>query len=149
VNRRPPARLARIRRDDRGQITPWTAVGVLIVLILAGLVLDLGLGMSDKVRLLDVAQAAARAGAREIDLATYRATGVVQLQPTAAAAAARAFAQQAAAGGQVTVSASTTTVTVTITGHRQTQLLTLVGITSLPVSATATATPLTGVTAPL
>ncbi|ROO52815.1 Flp pilus assembly protein TadG [Micromonospora sp. Llam0] len=148
MNRRLPARLARIRRDDRGQITPWTAVGVVIVLILAGLVLDLGLGMSDKVRLLDVAQAAARAGAREIDLATYRATGIIQLAPAQAAAAARSFAHQAGTGGQVSVSASTTAVTVSITGTRQTQLLTLVGITALPVSATATATPSTGVTTP-
>ncbi|MFI9643557.1 pilus assembly protein TadG-related protein [Micromonospora sp. NPDC051925] len=141
-------RLERARRDDRGQVTPWTIVGVVIVLVLAGLVLDLGLGMSDKVRLLDVAQAAARAGAREIDLATYRTTGAIQLQPAQAAAAARAFAQQATADGQVTVSASTTTVTVAITATRKTQLLTIVGITGLPVSATATATPLTGVTAP-
>jgi Flp pilus assembly protein TadG len=142
-------RWRQVRRDDRGQITPWTIVGVIIVLVLAGLVLDLGLGMSDKVRLLDVAQAAARAGAREIDLATYRANGTVQLQPAQAAAAARTFAQQTGVPGQVTVSASTTTVTVTITGTRRTQLLNLVGITGLPVSATATAVPLTGVTAPL
>ncbi|MFC6019985.1 pilus assembly protein TadG-related protein [Plantactinospora solaniradicis] len=141
-------RLRRVHRDDRGQITPWTIVGVVIVLVLAGLVLDLGLGMSDKVRLLDVAQGAARAGAREIDLATYRATGTVQLQPAQAAAAARTFAQQANVEGQVTASASATTVTVTITGIRQTQLLHIVGITGLAVSATATATPLTGVTAP-
>lgn len=141
-------RLRQARRDDRGQITPWTIFGVVLVLILAGLVLDLGLAMSDKVRLLDVAQAAARAGAREIDLATYRATGAVQLQPAQAAAAARTFAQQAGVDGQVTASASTTTVTVTITGTRQTQLLHLVGITGLPLSATATADPLTGVTAP-
>ncbi|PZG03266.1 hypothetical protein C1I95_33905 [Micromonospora craterilacus] len=142
-------RLRHAREDDRGQITPWTVIGVLIVLVLAGLVLDLGMGMSDKVRLLDVAQASARAGAREIDLATYRATGVVQLQPAQAAAAARTFAEQAGVDGQVTVSASTTTVTVTITGRRRTQLLHLVGITGLPVSATATATPLTGITTPV
>lgn len=141
-------RLRQAGRDDRGQITPWTIAGVVIILILAGLVLDLGLAMSDKVRMLDVAQAAARAGAREIDLATYRTTGTVQLQPTQATTAARAYAQQAGTG-QVTVSATTTTVTVTITGTRQTQLLHLVGITDLPVSATATATPLTGVTTPL
>ena len=138
--------LRRLRDDDRGQITPWTIVGVLIVLILAGLVLDLGLGMSDKVRVLDLAQAAARAGAREIDLDTYRRTGTVQLDPAQATTAARTFLAQAGVPGSAT--ASTTTVTVTITTRRPTQLLTLVGITSLPVSATATATPLTGVTAP-
>jgi Flp pilus assembly protein TadG len=146
---RPDAHRRRAPHDDRGQITPWTIIGVVIVLVLAGLVLDLGLGMTDKVRLLDLAQAAARAGAREIDLATYRATGTIQLEPTQAAAAARTFAQQADIPGQVTATASTTTVTVTITGTRRTQLLNLVGVTSLPISATATATPLTGVTAPL
>lgn len=145
---RLPTRLRQARHDDRGQITPWTIFGVVLVLVLAGLVLDLGLGMSDKVRLLDVAQGAARAGAREIDLATYRATGTVQLQPAQAAAAARSFAQQAGVDGQVTASATPTAVTVTISGTRQTQLLHLVGITALPVSATATANPLTGVTAP-
>lgn len=142
------SRFRQARHDDRGQITPWTIFGVVIVLILAGLVLDLGLGMSDKVRLLDVAQAAARAGAREIDLATYRATGVVQLQPAQAAAAARSFAQQTDIDGQVSVSATPTAVTVTISSTRPTQLLHLVGITALPVSATATALPLTGITAP-
>ncbi|MFE9690667.1 pilus assembly protein TadG-related protein [Micromonospora sp. NPDC005806] len=146
THHQPLRLLRRLRDDDRGQVTPWTIAGVLIVLILAGLVLDLGLGMSDKVRVLDLAQAAARAGAREIDLNTYRRTGTVQLDPTQAATAARAFLAQAGVPG--TATASTTTVTVTITTRRPTQLLTLVGITSLPVSATATATPLTGVTAP-
>jgi Flp pilus assembly protein TadG len=140
--------LRRSRRDDSGQITPMTVVGVVIVLILAGLVLDLGLGMSDKVRTLDLAQAAARAGAREIDLVTYRTTGAVQLDPAHATDAARAFLRQAGVpAGQGSVSASTTTVTVTVTTNRRTQLLHLVGITRLPVTATATATPLTGVTA--
>ncbi|MDG4795012.1 pilus assembly protein TadG-related protein [Micromonospora sp. WMMD1082] len=129
-------------------MTPWTVVGVVIVLVLAGLVLDLGAAMADKVRLRDIAQAAARAGAREIDLAAYRATAAIGLHPARAAAAARAFAAQTGVDGQITATASTTTVTVTITGTRQTQLLHLVGITGLPVSATATATPLTGVTAP-
>jgi Flp pilus assembly protein TadG len=134
----------RVRHDDSGQITPWTVVGVLIVMILAGLVLDLGLGMSDKVRTLDLAQAAARAGAREIDLTTYRTTGVVQLDPAQATTAARRFLAEAGVPG--TATASTTAVTVTIRTARRTQLLNLVGITSLPVTASATATPLTGVT---
>jgi Flp pilus assembly protein TadG len=148
MSRRNLCRLGRrLRHDDRGQITPWTIAGVVIVIVLAGLVLDLGLGMSDKVRVLDLAQAAARAGAREIDLNTYRTTGVVQLEPAQAATAARTFLAQAGVPAvQASATASTTTVTVTITTSRQTQLLNLVGVTSLPVAATATATPLTGVT---
>jgi Flp pilus assembly protein TadG len=135
--------LRRTARDDRGQITPWSVVGVLIVIILAGLVLDQGLAMADKVRALDVAQAAARAGAREIDLGVYRITGVVQLDPTAAATAARAFLTGAGAAGTVTT--TTSTVTVTVTTSRRTQLLHLVGVTAIPITATATAAPSTGV----
>ncbi|MFI7208453.1 pilus assembly protein TadG-related protein [Micromonospora aurantiaca (nom. illeg.)] len=134
----------RLRRDDRGQITPWTVVGTLIVLILAGLVFDQGMAMAAKVSAYDTAQAAARAGAREIDLATYRATGAVRLDPAAAATAARVFLDQAGLPGRV--SATTEQVTVTVTTQHRTRLLHLVGITAIPVLATATATPATGVT---
>ncbi|MFJ6199122.1 pilus assembly protein TadG-related protein [Micromonospora sp. NPDC092111] len=134
------------RGDDRGQITPWTVVGTLIVLILAGLVFDLGTTMAAKVSAYDTAQAAARAGAGQIDLAAHRATGAVRLDPTAASAAARAFL--AHAGQLGTVSATTDRVTVTVTTTHRTQLLHLIGVTAIPVTATATATPETGVTTP-
>ncbi|MEU7171487.1 MULTISPECIES: pilus assembly protein TadG-related protein [Micromonospora] len=134
----------RARRNDRGQITPWTVVGTLIVLILAGLVFDQGMAMATKVSAYDTAQAAARAGAREIDLDLHRTTGATQLDPAAATTAARTFLAQAGQPGSV--SATTEQVTVTVTTGHQTQLLHLVGITEIPVSATATATPATGVT---
>ncbi|MFG1648360.1 pilus assembly protein TadG-related protein [Micromonospora sp. NPDC049275] len=140
----PPAKAYRVRRDDRGQITPWTVVGTLIVLVLAGLVFDQGMAMATKVSAYDTAQAAARAGADEIDLALHRTTGAVQLDPGAASTAARTFLTQAGQAG--TVSATTEQVTVTVTTRHRTQLLHLVGITDIPVSATATATPATGVT---
>ncbi|GIJ08404.1 pilus assembly protein TadG-related protein [Micromonospora andamanensis] len=132
------------RHDDRGQITPWTVMGTLIVLILAGLVFDQGMAMATKVSAYDTAQAAARAGARKIDVALHRTTGAAQLDPAAAATAARAFLAQAGQPG--TVSATTEQVTVTITTRHQTRLLHLVGITEIPVSATAIATPTSGVT---
>lgn len=138
------ALVSRARTDDRGQITPWTVVGTLIVLILAGLVFDQGMAMATKVSAYDTAQAAARAGARELDLDLYRTTGVVQLDPAAAATAARLFLAEAGEDGTVYATTGQVTVTVT-TGHR-TRLLHLVGITAIPVSATATATPATGVT---
>jgi hypothetical protein len=135
----------RLRRDDRGQVTPWSIFATLLIIILAGLVFDQGMAMSDKVRLFDIAQGAARAGARQVDLATYRSTGVVQLDPDAAATAARTFIAQAGISG--TATASPATVTVTVHTTRRTQLLHLAGVTSIPVSATATATPATGITA--
>jgi len=145
---RLPARrrrlIGQLRRDDRGQITVWGIFAGLIVVILAGLVFDEGMAMADHVKVFDTAQAAARAGAREIDLTTYRNSGVIRLDPARAAAAARTFL--AASGATGTVSATTTSVTVTVHTTRRTQLLHLVGVRTLSVSATGTATPVTGVT---
>ncbi|GIJ49371.1 hypothetical protein Val02_62570 [Virgisporangium aliadipatigenens] len=136
-----PVRRRRSWRDDRGQVSLWTIFGAVIVLVLAGLVLDQGLVMADKVRLLDIAQAAARAGTQRLDMAAHRAAGVVRLDQPAAAAAARAFLTTRGKPGAV--STTSTTVTVTVTGTRRTQLLTLVGVTSIPIAATATASPTT------
>lgn len=131
--------IARLWCDDRGSATPIAIFGSLIVLILAGLVLDHGLAMADKVRILDVAQAAARAGAQQIDLGVYRATGQLRLNPTAAGAAARSFLSRAGIAG--TATATDTTVSVSVTSSRRTQLLQLIGVTDIPVAATASATP--------
>jgi len=134
----------RLSADDRGMITPWSLVGMFMVILLAGLVFDAGMAMADQVSLYDRAQAAARAGAREIDLATYRSSGVIQLDPGAAAGAARHFLAQSGTTG--TATATTVIVTVAVTGVRQTQLLYLIGITTIRIDATATATAATGVT---
>ena len=133
-----------VRADDSGQITPWSVFGVLLVILLAGLVFDAGMAMADQVRLQDRAQAAARAGAQHIDLATYRNAGVIHLDPDAAATAARQFLARSGTTG--TATATTTTVTVTVTGVRTTQLLNLIGVRSIPIDASATATTETGVT---
>ena len=136
----------RVRADDSGQITPWSVFGVILVILLAGLVFDAGMAMADQVRLQDRAQAAARAGAQHIDLATYRNADVIHLDPDAAATAARQFLARSGTTG--TVTATTTTVTVTVTGVRTTQLIHLIGITTIPIDATATAAGTTGFDTP-
>jgi hypothetical protein len=139
-------RLSLVRRlgrgDDRGSVAPMAILGTLVVLILGGLVLDQGLAMADRVRLLDVAQGAARSGAQAVDLTVYRSTGQVRLNPGLAAANARRFLAQAGVTG--TATASATAVTVSVRGVRRTELLHLVGVTGIPVAATATATASTG-----
>ena len=132
------------RTDDSGQITPWSIFGVVLVILLAGLVFDAGMAMADQVRLYDRAQAAARAGAQQIDLGTYRSTGVIRLDPDAAATAARTFLSRSGTTG--TATATAVTVTVTVTGVRATQLIHLIGVSSIPIDASATATAVTGVT---
>jgi hypothetical protein len=116
------------------------------LLVVAGLVLDAGLALTEKIRALDIAQAAARAGAQELDLYQYRTRNVAELDPTRAATAARAWLASAGADGEAT--ATTTTVTVTVRRASDTQLLQIVGVGQLAVSATATATAVQGVTGP-
>lgn len=133
---------ARWRRPagDSGQVTAFVAILLAGILLLAGLVLDGGLALGAKVAAISHAQSAARAGAQQLDLATYRARGTVRLDPDAAATAARAYL--AAVGARGTVSATRDTVRVTVTDHSQPQLLTLVGVGPIEVTGTGSAEPL-------
>jgi Flp pilus assembly protein TadG len=127
-------------------VTPCAVLMTIALLAVAGLVLDAGLALAEKVRVLDVAQAAARAGAQELALDKYRTSNVAELDPARAASTARAWLAAAGADGEAT--ATTTTVTVTVRGTSNTQLLQIVGVRRLTVSASATATAVHGVTGP-
>jgi hypothetical protein len=139
-------RLHRRLGGDSGQMTPFAIIMVITLMAVGGLVLDAGLALSQKVRALDVAEAAARAGAQKLNLLEYRTRGVAELDPPAAAAAARAWL--ASAGVDGTATATTTTVSVTVHRSSRTQLLQLIGVRHLAVSATATATAVQGVNGP-
>lgn len=147
--RRLVAALARARLragNDAGRVTAFATVITLALVAVAGLVLDGGVALSAKVQALDIAQAAARAGAQQLDMTLYRTTSQAQLNPERAASAARSWLASAGAQGQAT--ATTTTVTVTVHRNTNTQLLQLVGVRQLRVSASATATAVQGVTGP-
>lgn len=141
--------LARVRRrtgDDAGRVTAFATVITFALFAVAGLVLDAGLALSAKAQALDIAQAAARAGAQQLDLTLYRTSSRAELDPQRAASAANAWLASAGADGDA--SATTTTVTVTVRRTTNTQLLHLVGIRQLHVSASATATAVQGITGP-
>ena len=147
--RRLQAAVRRLHRrlgGDSGQVTPFAVIMIITLMAVGGLVLDAGLALSQKVRALDLAQAAARAGAQKLNLDEYRTSGIAELEPASAAAAARAWLATAGADGNAT--ATTTTVTVTVRRTSRTQLLQLVGVRQLAVSATATATAVQGVNGP-
>lgn len=133
-------------RDDAGHVTVFTLVLVPALLLVAALVLDAGLALSSKTKALDVAQAAARAGAQHLDLAAYRGTGTVRVDPGRASAAAHTWLASAGMTGEVTVTGASVTVTAHTT--RRTQLLQLVGVRELHMSASATATARRGVSEP-
>ena len=129
--------MQRRRRGDEGTVTAYTLVLTVAVLAFAGLVLDGGLAVSTEVTAISVAQSSARAGARELDLAALRDTGVTRLDPVQAQTAARDWLARAGMTGTVSVTADT--VTVSVTTSSRTRLLQLLGIGSIPVAATATA----------
>lgn len=126
---------------DRGTVTAFTIVWLAAALALAGLVLDAGLAVSTKVNARAVANAAARAGARELDLAALRINGIIRIDQNKARSSAASWISRAGLRGTVTVTANT--VTVSVTTSQPTQLLDLIGIRSIPVHATATAEAIT------
>jgi Flp pilus assembly protein TadG len=128
---------------EEGRVSAFVVTLVVAIVAMAGLTLDGGLALAAKVRAGGHAEAAARAGAQALDLGAYRTTGTVQLVPDQAVAEAQTYLAQVGATGTVSVSADTVTVAVTST-HR-TQLLGLVGISSLPVHGTGSAHPQRGV----
>lgn len=130
-------------RADDGRATAFVVVLTIGILALAGLTLDGGLALSAKVKANGQAEAAARAGAQAIDLSAYRSTGTLQLVPVQAVADAQSYLATVGASGTVTVSGDT--VTVTITASQNTQLLGMVGISSLTVHGTGSAHPQRGV----
>lgn len=129
-------------RDD-GRVSAFVVTLTVAILALAGLTLDGGLALASKVTANDQAQSAARAGAQGIDLAAYRATGTLQLVPAAAVTDAQRYLAGIGATGTVAIAGDT--VTVTITAVRRTQLLQLVGITTLTVHGQASARPQRGI----
>jgi hypothetical protein len=130
-------------RADEGRVTAFVVVLTIGILALAGLTLDGGLALSAKVKANGQAEAAARAGAQAIDLAAYRSTGTLQLVPVQAVADAQSYLATVGASGTVTISGDS--VTVTVTASQTTQLLGMVGISSLTVHGTGSAHPQRGV----
>lgn len=136
---------ARTRNDpDAGQVTAFVTILAVALLAVAGLVLDAGTALSVKTDALDQAQAAARVGAQQLDLTAWRTHNQIALDPTRAATAAKSWL----ATNHLTGQATATTAEVTVTVHRTTttQLLGLVGVHQLRVTATATAVARRGVT---
>ncbi len=133
-----PRSPSRRRGRDAGSVSGFTIIAALAGILFAALVLDAGLAVSTKVDAVSIAQSAARAGARELDVVYLRESGGVRLDPGKAYDTALDWVHNSGLTGTVVVAGNT--VTVTVTTHRDTQLLQLVGITSIPIAAKATAT---------
>jgi Flp pilus assembly protein TadG len=128
---------------EDGSITAFLAVFAVALFALMGLVLDGGSAMSAQQSAYDEAEQAARAGAGALSVDGLRA-GSVAIDSQAAIAAAVAYT--VSSGHPGTASVSNGRVTVQVHYRVPTSILGIVGISTLPVSATASAVNLHGVT---
>jgi len=141
--RRPRRRMTRaglLRPGEQGQITAFAVVIMAALLAVTGLVYDGGRALAAKTTAIDIAQEAARAGAQQINLAVFRATGQVVLDVPAAQAAAQAYLAATGTGDTATVTVTGDAVTVAVSSVQHTVFLGLIGIQTLHVTGTATAT---------
>lgn len=143
---------APMRRSERdgGQVTAFVVVWVMALMLVMGLVLDGGLALAGKIRAINEAQEAARAGAQQLDLVTYRATGDVVLNAEAATSAARAYLADTGnpAAGTATVTVAGDRVTVRVNRSQPTQLLQLLGVRAMTVHGAGAAVAAHGIDAP-
>ena len=78
---------------ERGAATVFVVMFAVVLLVLAGLVVDGGPAINARQRVADDVEQAARAGSQHIDVDELRQRGVVEIDPGAAEPAARAFLQ--------------------------------------------------------
>jgi hypothetical protein len=127
---------------DRGSLSAFVVLLLVAIFVLMGLVVDGGLAATARQQAAEEAQQAARAGAGSISVEALR-SGQLQIDDTAAIFAAEQFMIAAGHPGVATVSSGRVQVEISYRVH--TEILGIVGITTLPVSATATAVDLGGV----
>ncbi len=123
-------------RDERGVSTLFVVLFAVAMLAVAGLVIDGGYALGAKREAMNQAEQAARVGADALDEGALR-SGTTRVNNSRAIAAAQGYLSRVGARGSVSVAGGE--VTVTVTGSQDTSILSAVGITSLPVKASATA----------
>lgn len=131
-------------RPHRGQALLWVALLLPILLAIVGLALDGGTVFAARRQAQNTADAAARAGAQEIDIGRYRDSGEVVLDRAMARYVARQYIE-GLGGFEATVDTSGTQVIVTVRHDVPLSFLRLVGMQSTAITATAIAQPYYGI----
>lgn len=127
-------------QQERGQALVFVAILLLGLVAVTGLATDGGLVFAQRRDLQNLADAAALAGAMQIDEAAYRAGGGVALDVAAARQAAISYLSDA---GDVTyeVTVRTTAVDVTVRRNARTNFLRVIGVDGVTIGASARAEP--------
>lgn len=134
--------------DDRGAATIFVVGLAVMLLVVAGLVVDGGLAINARSTAFDIAEQAARAGARNVDEDTLRETDEVVVDEGEARADAAEFLDRALAGKQnpnADIEVNGNEVTVAVRYEVDTALLGLVGQQKFDVAAEATARAAVGI----
>lgn len=131
-------------RAEEGQVLVMAALMMLGVISVVGLVADGGLVFAQRRDLQNVADAAAAAGAMQIDEAAYRSTGTVLLDEQQARGAAASYLE-AEGDLDYTVSVLPDRIEIAVSRHASTGFLRVIGIDGIAVTASASAAPRYGV----
>jgi hypothetical protein len=132
---------------DRGSLTLMLTAMFIALLALAGLVIDGGAKLDAAGTAAAVAQEAARAGAGQVNRPTAYSKGTFVVDPAQAVAAATQYLATAGYQGTVEVTGPRA-IRVTVTITEPTKVLSLIGISTISVTESATAALVTGVTGP-
>lgn len=132
--------------DEGGQALILVALFLVGLIAVAGLVADGGLVLAQRRDLQNVADAAAAAGAMQIDEAAYRASGgaLIVLDPDAAQQAAIGYLVREN-GTEYAVETTDESVAVAVTRIAPTAFLRVLGIDGVEVGARAVAEPRIGI----
>ncbi len=134
---------ARCHRSEEGQLLAMTCVFMTMFLALAGLVADGGHYFDAEQAAASEAEQAARAGAGSLDVGQLHAS-TVSLDPNTAVSAAESYMAFAGQPGSAWVDGNT--VYAQISYRLPTQLLGIIGVGSLQINVTQSATVVSGVT---
>jgi Flp pilus assembly protein TadG len=132
---------------EAGQILVLTVVVALALLAILGLVTDGGLILARHRELQGLADAAARAGAAQLDEASYRASNgrTATLNPTQAQAAAGRYLQTVRFGGETSITATPSQVTIGLSEMVRPIIFSSVGIGPIRLAVHTVARPRTGI----
>lgn len=133
-------RLRRVRVDpERGSITIWIVTASFVMIVLAGMAVDLGGQVYAQQHARDVARQAARAGGQQLQAGpAIRGEGAIA-DTTRAVQAARTYLAAGDVAGQAQVTGADT-IEVTTTAVYTTKFLGIIGINRLTVTGHAEAT---------
>jgi hypothetical protein len=130
-----------VRAED-GQAAIVLVMALVVILAVAGLVIDGAAVVTGKIGLQAEADAAARRGSEAVDAAAFEATGAGVLDPAAAEVAARSYVATTCPTCSVSVVATTGGVTVSLHRPQPAWFLRPLGVGSVSVAASSNASPL-------